>query len=207
MKQVIHIHVPRTAGKSMLTFGKTHAESFQSLYRSHGVKFDPSVQWTYFGHNRLDYLTKHRNVTKEWYDSCFKFAFVRNTWERLVSLYTFHRTRKWRKDGGHPTWEHVVDFPTFVRHLVQNEEATWPKFRHRQLAWLEFGVDFVGRFDRLDEDWEELCGLIGVEHRPLIRRNATAHADYREYYPRWLRRSVGRFYADEIERFGFEFGA
>ena len=40
-----------------------------------------------------------------------------------------------------------------------------------------------GRFERLQEDFERLCGLLGVERqKPLPHLNKTQHAPYWEYY-------------------------
>jgi len=201
MKQVIHIHVPRTAGKSMMSWGSRYADSYQSLYRSRSTVFDPSMHWTYFGHAKLDDLRK-KGVTRKWYDGCFKFAFVRNSWDRLVSLFAFHSSRRWWIT--HSVGRELDTFDRYARWIVSGQ-GDWPKFREGQLPWLRTGVDFLGRYETLDEDWDRLCGLIGMERRPLGWRNAGRRGDYREYYDDDLRKLVADFYADEIAEFGFTF--
>ncbi len=215
MKQTIHIHNPRTAGMAMQSWGRRHAPSHQPLYRHSRPytpgggwtpKFDPSVAWTYLGHSMAGDLMDGGVFTREWYDGCFKFVFVRNTWSRLVSFYEFLRSEPRRMER-RPEGKHLVDFGTFIRHLV-SDEGSWPRFRFRQLPWLRWGVDFVGRFEVLDEDWRRLCEAISVKHRPLRRqgiRMSESPRDYRRYYNGKLRDAVAGYYADEIGRFDFEF--
>ena len=207
MKQVIHVHIPRTAGRSMMFWAKQHSHSFQHLYRSHNTQWNPAIQWTYFGHNTLDELIKNKGVLEEWWDSCFKFAFVRNTWSRLVSLYAFQKTRKFRRSGRHWTCKHLKDFPSFIDHLYFEPESIWPKYNHKQLARLRRPVDFIGRFEKIKDDWKKVCELAEMPYFPLAKHNyVTRDKPYTEYYTPRLRHMVEERYGEEIERFHFQFG-
>lgn len=200
----------------MQSWGRRHAPSYQSLYRVNRrlppdgewtPDFDPAAEWTYLGHNLVGCLITADVLTREWYDGCFKFVFVRNTWDRLVSFYEFLRSEPRRMER-RPEAKHLADFDTFIRHLV-SDVGDWPRFRFRQLPWMRWGVDFVGRFENLDEDWRALCRIVGVEHSPLRRKGiriSKAPRDHKEYYDGALRDAVAGYYADEIERFGFKFG-
>lgn len=201
MKQVVHVHVPRTAGVAMRYVVRKGPFSYQSLYRSPTV-FDPSVRWTYLGHNDLDVVERDLGVTKEWYDGCFSFAFVRNTWDRLVSLYAFWTSRFWWKR--HLLKVRLPDFESYVRWLTSTEED-FPDFRYGQLWWLRWGVDFIGRYEKLNEDWSRLGEIVGATLRRLPWHNTSSHENYRECYTSELRGLVAEFYAEEIDRFGFVF--
>ena len=67
-------------------------------------------------------------------------------------------------------------------------------------------VDFVGRFERLAEDFAHVCRTIGVEAE-LPHVNPSRHADYRTYYSDHSRALVAEHFAEDIERFGYRFGA
>ena len=176
--------------------------NYQSLRKKN--TFRPDADWTYFYHRPFDELAK-RGITKEWYDGCFKFAFVRNTWDRLVSLYEFERIRRHKRARRKASYRYTVDFEMYIRHLCCVPNPSWPRYNNQQMAWLKHGVDFVGRFERIDEDWETLCGIIGMGHIPLGRHNVIGRPDYKEYYTKELRKIVAEHFADEITEFGFEF--
>ncbi len=219
VKQTMHVHISRTAGKSIRSWANQNAPSYQAL-KGGLRRFDPNMAWTYFldwnpGQNptgKLDFLMQKRGVTQEWYDQAFTFAIVRNSWDRLVSLYAYLSKRRSYKRI--PRTGHFTNFDAFVRH-VTNDGKGWTEqqlckrgsgeYRSLQSFWLQWGVKFVGRYEHLDGDWRLLCMKVGLKHSPLPKQNASTHRDYREYYTPELQRMVKDYYADEIETYGFQF--
>ena len=65
-------------------------------------------------------------------------------------------------------------------------------------------VDFVGRFESVASDFAYVCRVLGLE-ATLPRENTTRHSDYRSYYDDRLAEEVGRFFAADVERFGYAF--
>ncbi len=197
----------------MQSWARRSSFSYQVLYRvnkhlnSWSPDFDPSIEWTFLGHNSPESLMEKGIFDRKWLDGCFKFVFIRNTWDRLVSFYeclSSELRRAKRKE-----WDHLASFGAFVRFVVSEEGKTLYRFQLRQLPWLDCGVDFVGLFDRLDEDWKKLCGIVGVCCRPLKKRGlriSKSPRDWRSYYDDELGGIVADFYADEIKQFGFKFG-
>jgi hypothetical protein len=69
-------------------------------------------------------------------------------------------------------------------------------------------VDFIGRFERLEEDYAYILRRIGFGVTALPRRRAaTDRRDYRQYYTDELAQLVATHYRDDIERFGYRFEA
>jgi len=136
----------------------------------------------------------------------FKFAFVRNTWDRLVSLYEFQRSRKFRQSDRHWTCKFLKNFPIFIEHLVFDSKSNWPDHNHQQLARLKRPVNFIGCYERLADDWKRVCLLAEMPHVPLERHNYTQERKhYSEYYDKRLRALVQEHYTEEIERFHFRY--
>ena len=78
-----------------------------------------------------------------------------------------------------------------------------------QDEWLkdEFGnieIDFIGRFETIDEDFKELCKELDA-HLELPHLNKTKHAPYQEYYDEETKRIVADHFAEDIEKFGYSF--
>ncbi|HXS67813.1 MAG TPA: sulfotransferase family 2 domain-containing protein, partial [Candidatus Polarisedimenticolia bacterium] len=65
-------------------------------------------------------------------------------------------------------------------------------------------VDFIGHFERLNEDFQKVCSRIGVKAE-LPRANASSHRDYRTYYSAATRELVGNYFQRDIELFGYDF--
>lgn len=146
--------------------------------------------------------------------SRFIFTFVRNPWDRLVSLYYYFRRLK-RFFAG--------TFAEFIEAIGQGIPPLGPynyyllSMANPQTAWLDLGngrePDFIGRFEHFERDWERLGDLIlDNAQRPVIShtiRNKNEsfrpQAPYQESYTPDTRDIVARHCKSTIERFGYEF--
>ena len=65
-------------------------------------------------------------------------------------------------------------------------------------------VDFIGRFEHFERDFEKICRRIGIKAN-LPHINRTCHDDYRSYYSDALAQKVADRLAEDIECFAFTF--
>lgn len=80
-----------------------------------------------------------------------------------------------------------------------------------QLSWIinrqgEIPLDFVGRFERLEKDFERVCEALQIRncHLPTLIMGNNPH--YTQFYDSKLKDRIALKYSDEIELFNFEFG-
>ncbi|MGA1081249.1 MAG: sulfotransferase family 2 domain-containing protein [Steroidobacteraceae bacterium] len=152
-------------------------------------------------------LQKREEMGRQRFERAFKFAFVRNPWDKVLSHYHYRmRTnRTGLADAG-------LDFRTWVLKAYGERDPRWhddPRMFMAQRLWLDDDagrclVDFVGRFERLEQDFGEACRRMGVQ-ATLPHVKVTRHAPYREAYDDETRALVARVFAADLEAFGFEF--
>lgn len=157
------------------------------------------------------------------YQDYFKFSFVRNPWDRLLSCYS----EKIRDDklnnnnftngvansiGKHGVFRSGMSFEDFVDALntIPDHKAD-PHFRS-QYALLsnkagELFLDFIGRFENLEEDFDKVCNLAGMSKTNLPHKNKSPmkKANYVDYYTEKTRDFVFQRYAKDIEVFEYKF--
>ena len=133
------------------------------------------------------------------YEGFFKFAFVRNPWDWLVSTYNY-----------------LCNTPTHRHHqrvLAMKSFSEYANFeiarnKRSQAAFVCDGsdviVDFVGRFETLADDFATVCRRLGVS-AALPHVNKTQHRGYREHYNDALVDIVAEHWQRDIELFGYQF--
>jgi len=190
-RHCIFVHIPKCAGIAVC----------QSLF---GV---PSC-----GHKPLRLF--QIMYSPEEFRSYFKFTVVRNPWDRLVSAYCF------LKDGGinerNRLWAEAnlagyENFGAFVHDWVnpkniQSSHHFTPQCDFICIEKNRPAVDFIGRHERLAEDFARICERLNVKATLQAWNKGQSRArDYREYYTPETRRIVAEVYADDIELLGYEF--
>jgi chondroitin 4-sulfotransferase 11 len=153
------------------------------------------------------FATELRTMVRpdQWRDY-YKFAFVRNPWDRLVSWY--HMCMQAPEPNAFA--RHIKDnAPTFEAFLTTTTTGIAQRTTYNQLDYVADGngeliVDFVGRYERLRDDFAIVRARLGLAH-DLPHINRSAHADYREYYSDATREIVARRFARDIGYFGYAF--
>jgi len=202
---------------------KTGGTSVRSALQ--GLRWRDPWYWPIFLCSRLSHLSGHRIATKlprhakivaakellprEFFDSLFKFAFVRNPWDLQVS--SFHHIRRERPQylGGHEDFESFLRWKLDPQRPYQYHVDTSIELQSDYLIDLhgEVVVDFIGRYERLDEDFAHACARIGIRQPPLPHRRKAADRtkDYRTYYTDETARLVADRFRRDIEILGYRF--
>jgi hypothetical protein len=204
----VFVHVPRTGGKSITRMLLRHGQE--------SVPGQPSRHTTAREARAL--LGEAR------WSRAYRFGFVRNPWDRLLSLYLFHlqtpeqllaSTGQAASRGfvaAHRAFTGFADFAAFLRWFAEGPRGTDEVERHRigQLGYLgdEHGallVDRVGRYEHLARDAAEIAAQLGVAAPSLPWLNGHLRPHYGRYYDVTTRALVERACADEIRRFDYAY--
>jgi hypothetical protein len=207
MKDTIMVRVPRTASSSMKQ-ALEEAFAQDAAARFHGARLDEDCRML---------------MKRPQWPAAYTFGFVRNPWERLVSVYFFLFTDAAQRAIGVLAQQGAIDFDTAWRHERMWEErppfSDWITggFEHfhlmakNQLDYLvddqgKVAVSFIGRYENLDADFAKVCRDIGIPERPLAHhRNRTEHRPYPDYYTPAAVARVAEVYARDIDFFRYEF--
>ncbi len=205
----IFIHIPKCAGTSIKYFLFPDEEihwfkpNYEVLYG-----FCPERK-IFMQHATSQQLLETGLVTKEQWDSYYKFTFVRNPWDRAVSDYFWlmndqkikdsfknylHKRGKFTNvlhDAGtkHYRGEHVIPQSDFF-----SEEGT-------------LKMDFVGRFENFSEDMNKVVRVLGgsEEFDTHINKGLKKKHHYSKMYSNKLRDRVAEMYQQDIAQFGYTF--
>ena len=201
-KKFLFVHIFKTAGTSITNCLGPFCYRPGSTRPSNWMAF-LSTNWTKI-HRKP--IKKHATVTeirdsldREIFNSVFKFTFVRNPWDWQVSLY--HYILENPENPGHEETKKMGSFRKFV---FSREKLT---FTQTSCLVDESGnllVDFVGKFENLDQDFQSICHKVGIS-ASLPHINKSKRTDYQDYYDAETRDLTARLYAEDIERFGYTF--
>ena len=229
INKCIFIHIPKSAGTSMIKVFRdpdTIVNVNQNLlpFNPGENMFDPPPP-----HLRAYDYVKYGRVTKELFDSYFKFAFVRNPWDRVVSEY------KYRMHAHRYSFKNYL-FEHFPRPSWSDQYChVIPQYDFLYDANGKLLVDFVGRFENLKNDFAYVCEKLNVEPKPLPHKNKSTSIfnrrdnnliqilrsikhkfsinqrrntfeRYEDYYDNGCIDFVAAIYNNDIETFGYKFG-
>ncbi|MGD9501051.1 MAG: sulfotransferase family 2 domain-containing protein [Methyloceanibacter sp.] len=133
-------------------------------------------------------------VGEEVWRSYFKFAFDRNPWDRQVSWYLYKTKTKRAR-------------PSFERFMASRRRAYVDNYTLYTIDGA-VAVDFIGRYERLQEDLNAALARAGAGRSVTIPRtnitpNKDEARDYRSYYSAETRALVADWYRPEIELLGY----
>jgi len=146
----------------------------------------------------------------------FRFTFVRNPYTRILSCYLEKILQDATERRRHQQWlgftqQEPVSFLEFLQGIDRIPE------RNRDIHWMSQSAtindpfvlyDYIGRFERLDEDFHEVLNRIGVraEAPPLqqIHHHKTdAQSRLAEYYGTAELALARRIYEADFPRYGY----
>lgn len=157
---------------------------FVHVFRTGGTSIDRA-----FGKWALPPNETHKRLETipNWQDY-FSFGFVRNPWDRTLSGHMY-QTKK-----GNTT-------DSFEKVVLALEPGKKSLAQYNMIQ----NCSYVGRFEHLREDLQEICNIIGIPVPTLPHLWRTDHEHYKEYYTDEMIESVREHQQGDIKHFGFSF--
>jgi chondroitin 4-sulfotransferase 11 len=170
--KVIFIHVIKTGGISIAT------------------ALDMKVKQCHLSATKIK-----KKVGGDVWNDYFKFSFVRNPFDKIISQYHYNRGKFGFED---------CTFKEYVRAWSKGVKiSSCPQFNS---YYINEPLDFIGRFENLQHDFNIVCDKIGISQKQLPHKNKSKHKHYTEYYDDETRQIVAEKFAKDIEYFRYKFG-
>jgi hypothetical protein len=136
------------------------------------------------------------------YNRYYKFTFVRNTWARVYSWYA-----NVIKDEVLRTSLGVTDpncsFEDFLKFNMNHK--TFSQLYFITDAKGNVPMDFIGRFEDLQKDFDIVCERLQIADSELPKLLVRKYGHYTDNYTAKTKDLVYKLYQDEIKYFGFEY--
>ena len=213
-KKFIFIHIPKTAGTSIRETLKMSCDDYLEELDNDLEKrlFRKSL----FRHRRLRVIMNSKYSIDKNFKDYYKFAFVRNPWDRTVSKFHYYKDYGDKIIKAIPNLTEKMSiymkcsFDEFVSlHSPQYRSKYW-NLQHNQMDYIvdskqKVDVDFIGRYENLQNDYDTICNTIGIPKIQLSHNNKSNHKHYSEYYTEETKAIIGRVFKKDIKVFGYEF--
>jgi len=186
-KKIIFIDITKTAGSSI----RYAIKGKYRCKRHHSIRnlFSKKVFCSY--------------LTKQQIDTYFKFTIVRNPYDRIVSLWSYMKIAK-------KTQFKDISFKEFVLGVKNNLYTRYNICYTPMIEWVidnnnNIKVDFIGRFENLDEDFNKICSIINIKNKQLKKLcSSERDKEYWLYYDKETKNIVEELYKEDLERFRYK---
>lgn len=199
----IFIHIPRTAGTSIEKW-------------IHGSNW-----WDIKPETKHLTASQAKEIYNEFWDDYFKFTFIRNPWDRVISCLKFseyfgiyhHKKSKlhlWKnldlnkykkRFGSKITLEYDYRFHK-QEDLISKKHLPGQVYQNI----LDEELDFIGQFENLAADCKKIQNILGLEKEFSEHAvSSKKRRKYQYYYNKKSIREVQDLYQKDIEHFDYKY--
>ena len=183
--KVLYLHIAKTGGSSIVQLLKNNGMDDLVLSNKRGIYEE-----------KVDYF---KDVVAHW-DEYYKFTFVRNKFDLLISLYNYDRQL-----NGKYSLPKDITFEQFLKEQVGVREGLYTELIDQYYLTHtndKCMFDFIGQFDTYNDDLNKVCSQLGIVNTQ--ERTNVGNYDRskkKEYYTEELKQLVKEKFPKEIEKF------
>lgn len=184
-KDYLFIHINKTGGSSIS----------QALGEKEQTHLSADTIMNFIGHEN--------------FKEKFSFAFVRNPYDRVVSQYHY----RLQNNQTNLRTENISFEDWMMKTYIEKDPRyfNYPLMFQPQLDWIsdyenKLLIDFVGRFENIEEDFRHVCTEIGKENLSLPHhRKSKRKRNYKDYYSRETKKIITQVFEKDLDYFKYSF--
>ena len=139
----------------------------------------------------------------DFFNESFKFSVIRNPWDKFISSWVYCNNKD-NFFGNKTIKEVLLNLPSKETHSHHYWHLTKPQ-SSILVSNGKVNVDVLIRFENLQEDFNKLCDIIGIEKFKLPHLNKTTHGNYWEYFDAETTEIFMDKYGDDVKNFEYKF--
>jgi hypothetical protein len=200
--QFVFVHIRKAAGTSLrqvleqVSLKKNNHLLYKLLSRN-GFTVDYH-RHSFRKHSNL--IEAERSMPADKFKQYFKFAIVRNPWDRLVSEFEYIKTQP-----SHSRFKKLKAMSVKDFILYQSNRSAAHQVNALQLKNGQLGCDFIGKLETLEQSLSIIAAKTGLDFSQLPHINQVKRRDYRSYYSNTLRHQVAELWRADTEAFKYSF--
>jgi hypothetical protein len=213
----IHVHIPKTAGTTI-----NAALGIIDLFGTDKPivnEYNTDIMYGFTEKLEFDHMTASQLMQfipeKVWFPF-FKFAFVRNPYDRLLSQYCYASKHM---DYRMMSEEYFESFPTFIQSLARyydeyEKDCSQMQMSHYIPQWKfvtdsdgKLLVDYIGKFESFNAHFKfvlDTCKITPHFDPFTTKLQASEHRVWTDHYDNDTKRTVYNLYKGDFKMFDYE---
>lgn len=139
------------------------------------------------------------------WDDYFKFTFVRNPWDRVVSGYFYFKNHPNPPTPYGQERKKLANENTFewwVKNVIDSKNSQYHGIHDGQ----NMLVDYIGKTETLQQDLDIILDKLHLPRVAVQCLNNSSHKHYTEYYDIKTAICVHNIFREDVDYFGYKFG-
>lgn len=196
LRQNEKYHITLCHEKKFLWFrvAKIGTRTIYNVLRQTGITFED-----------VDMVRCHGSF--DLYRDYFKFAFIRNPWDRLVSCWLDKVIKKNAFNFSPKQYLQMQEFEKFIDYIAQKDLENSNRHYRLQSRLVNLDcVDYLGRFENFESDLNKIINVLQFGAVKIKKINKSpGRKNYREYYNDRTILKVADMYCEDIRLFSYEY--
>lgn len=206
--KLIFIHIPKNAGSSIESFFGVKPFDWKT------PNYDVLTGWCpkrciHLQHATPKQLLETELISEDIWDSYYKFAIVRNSWERSLSDYVWML----KSTGVSGSFREYLNREGKFKHRLSDNTDPRNRADHLlpQVEFTHIGqkpvLDKIIRFEKLNEGFQNVCEDVGINSAvlPHKKKGVISQKHYSYFYNKEFKSLVSNRYHDDIQAFNFAY--
>ncbi len=198
----IFVAIPKTGTHSVRQALRVHmGDGDMEQARLFVEKSFPIPEIARMGHGHISFAEIRPFLAEDKFANYFKFAFVRNPFDRFISYCAFATSREgsFERDPQR-VMRHFLFIAPPHQHIIFRPQHLFLTDRDGRLL-----ADMLGKVEEMQPSYDAICARIGIPSTPLDHANRSRRSNYRDYYDQELIDGVAKIYARDLELFGYDY--